>query len=280
MQNSNIENSIREKWLELYQSGLSGIKIANMFGINNCVVYRYLKNHPDYKPRTTKETARLYEVDDNFFDTIDTEEKAYWLGFMYADGFVNTQRNVVGVTLHNRDIEHLVKFKKALKSTYPIKTYELKTSYTTKESYCCRLRVLSDKLKSDLIKNGCVENKSLILKFPDKTMVPDNLIWHFIRGYFDGDGSLTNWKGSRWNIKICGTYEFLDGIRNKLFECEIDKYIYKEKRNEKNNYTLNLACNLAIKITSKMYENSTIFLDRKFNKYNDMLEYYNSRLKK
>ena len=55
--------------------------------------------------------------DEHSFDVIDTEEKAYWLGFLYADGNVSNTKNEVGITLQSSDIKHLYKFKTFLKSS-------------------------------------------------------------------------------------------------------------------------------------------------------------------
>ena len=44
------------------------------------------------------------------FDTIDSEEKAYWLGFIYADGWISDANNCFTLTLQQRDVEHLLKF--------------------------------------------------------------------------------------------------------------------------------------------------------------------------
>lgn len=93
---------------------------------------------------------------------------------------------------------------------------------------------------NDLEKLGCVSNKSLILKFPTKEQVPENLTSHFLRGYFDGDGSVflsensngrTDVKYSRINVQLCGTFEFLDVVRSMF---NLENCIYKEKRKESN----------------------------------------------
>jgi len=93
---------------------------------------------------------------------------------------------------------------------------------------------------NDLERLGCISNKSLILKFPTIDQVSEEFIPHFLRGYFDGDGTVfmsantngvTDVKYQRINVGICGTFEFLDKVRDifKLENC-----IYKEKRKESN----------------------------------------------
>ena len=96
---------------------------------------------------------------------------------------------------------------------------------------------------NDLIKQGCVPNKSLILTFPNKHQVPKNLINHFIRGYFDGDGSISygiqerysvrkkqNTKRLNINAQFIGTKEMLTVINN----CVNFNGLEKEKRRDSN----------------------------------------------
>ena len=96
---------------------------------------------------------------------------------------------------------------------------------------------------NDLIKQGCIPNKSLVLTFPNKHQVPENLINHFIRGYFDGDGSINyeirekysvrkkqNIKRLNVNAQFIGTKEMLTVINN----CVNFNGLEKEKRRNSN----------------------------------------------
>ena len=156
-----------------------------------------------------------------------------------------------------------------------MREYKWQKSYKPGDTFC-RFVFKSDKIKSSLIKLGCVEKKSLVLKFPTTEQVPENLVRHFIRGYFDGDGSITTCHGKKWNIKICGTKELLEGILLNIVG-QI-KCIYKEKRNEKNNYYLSISGSKDVEnILNQMYKNSSTYLERKYQRYLAFLE-YNSRL--
>jgi hypothetical protein len=116
----------------------------------------------------------------DIFQNIDTEEKAYWLGFLYADGCVHSQENKIELGLAEKDYEHLNKFRNFLQIKNKIAYRDSTKSY--------RLSFRSKKSKQDLIALGYIPCKSLLLHFPNSQQVPDYLIKHFIRGYFDGDG--------------------------------------------------------------------------------------------
>lgn len=140
---------------------------------------------------------RKYDFDQTFFDKIDTEEKAYVLGFVYADGCNNKHPNTgeLSISQMERDIDILEKIKLAMKSTYPIS--EEKNTWGGEEKRF-RFYLYGSKLDEQLTNVGVVHNKSLILTFP--TFIPDELMPHFIRGYFDGDGSV--WEGKRKKMKV------------------------------------------------------------------------------
>lgn len=153
----------------------------------------------------TTKGNRKYRLNHDYFENIDSEEKAYFLGFIFADGCVSLSNNnfLLRIEIHKDDIEILEKFKISISSTSPIKFNKNKNSVN--------IRLFSKKLIKDLIATGCVERKSLILKFPDNKIVPDIMINHFMRGYFDGDGSLKI--SSRKNYHI--SKRFPDRIPNR-----------------------------------------------------------------
>jgi len=141
--------------------------------------------------------ARKHPTNESFFEIIDTEEKAYWLGFMYADGCVNIRKNpnrrssmiyVAQIGLAEKDGYMVRKLSVAIHGKNLCKKYIYKnrSPETQNQIY---LAIRSKKMVEDLIKQGCFQRKSLTLRFPTSDQVPDHLLHHFIRGYFDGDGS-------------------------------------------------------------------------------------------
>ena len=106
------------------------------------------------------------------FETIDTEEKAYWLGFLYADGSVGSKDDRVELGLAEKDFHHIEKFRDFIGINNKISYREKTKSY--------RYSFKSQNCKQDLIKQGCVPKKSLILKYPTYEQVPRELSSHLI----------------------------------------------------------------------------------------------------
>ena len=211
---------------------------------------------------------------EEYFDIIDNEHKAYWLGFIYADGYVippiKHHHGKLGILLHQRDEEILQKFKEDLKFRGNINYYKQRTSYSLFSTPCARIVLTSNRIYNSLVEKGVVCNKSLVLNFPSEQQVPSHLLRHFIRGYLDGDGSITHGSlqktGNRdYTIKFCGTKEFLNGIQNFL---NIKLALYRKpehKKQNKNTFCLTIGGNLQVKkILKSIYKDATIYLERKY----------------
>ena len=123
-------------------------------------------------------------------------------------------------------------------------------------------------MAEELIKKGCIPNKSLVLKFPSYDTVPKELMSHFIRGYFDGDGCISLHQqvhSIRKEVSLLGTKEFLEGI---LKETGIGgTAIKKEKRTESNTYYIAWHKKEGDEMLNYMYGNASVYLQRKYNKY-------------
>lgn len=137
-------------------------------------------------------TPRRHSVFDyGYFHNIDTEEKAYWLGFIFADGAVDDSRNRLRVSLVTEGKLHLQKLAKALNwsgSVLGPRTVKWKYKGVVKKSKVFTLELGEKNFIADLNKLGVVQAKTHIVKFPK---IPDDLLRHFIRGVFDGDGSIS-----------------------------------------------------------------------------------------
>lgn len=281
---SKYDISLENQIVALYQDGMSPYqmveKIPKLIGKRPSVIYGILKRRGVSTRRQIVLTdaqrlnRRKYDLDDNFFDKIDTEAKAYWLGFIYADGYVQSLEDKIGISLNFNDKEHLEKFAQQVNFTGEVKDYEEKQGYATGELYS-RILMTSKQMKQSLIKLGVSERKTDILKFPSSNQVPVNLIWHFVRGYFDGDGSLTYGhvqKNGMQNyfIKITGTLDMIQNIQ-KLFQTTVKEEQRYPERNV-NNYTITIGGNIQVKrILDSLYDNATIYLERKYNRYKQFL---------
>lgn len=207
-----------------------------------------------------------YKLDYTVFDSIDTEEKAYWLGFMYADGWVTSNRPAIGLGLKEEDSYHLEKFVRFFKLRKVKITHTL-TKLNGKSYPQCKWSLQNSHVYNRLIELGCIPNKSLMLKFPDKSIFKEeSLVYFFIRGYTDGDGCLWFNKSNKINLEIIGTKEFLEGIM--IYFPNKFSFGHKDKRHlSSNTYKLISCGNNAIEVVTKLYKNSNIHLERKYLRY-------------
>lgn len=239
------------------------------------------RSHGDYKEK--REILDFMLADEDFFQEIDTEDKAYWLGFMYADGYVT--KRIKGVSfnvelcLQGDDLSHLYKFKNSLKSNCIPRIK--KTRCNGKEYKAYRFAISRRKMYEDLVAKGCAERKSLILEFPKYNIFKNNeLIRHFIRGYVDGDGTVSSYTDAKHpNRKprkffgVLGTKIFLEGILEYFDSMNIDygkHSIYKGTGSKKNIFYISKTNIKAFNIVNFLYSDCNIYLDRKYNKYLDM----------
>ena len=218
------------------------------------------------KSKDASISHKKYKLNESYFETIDTEEKAYWLGFLYADGnvFVNNdgyKQAVVTLGLKNTDREHVNKFREAIQSNAVIRDSDHGMAI---------LRVTSKKMTDDLIKLGCVPNKTFKITFPSEKQVPKHLQRHFIRGVFDGDGCISLVKENNKNayhidFQILGTENLVNNIGKILLN---EQVVSKELKitKIKSIYKIRLTgvCN-ALKVMDYLYNGSTIYLQRKLD---------------
>lgn len=224
-----------------------------------------------------------YHYNKHFFDEIDTEEKAYWLGFFYADGYVcRTQSNAeVGIELKASDIQHLRKLNKSLQGNVCPTIRERERTGLFKPSKIASIRFYSVDLFAGLTKHGCVQNKTDKITLP---ILPEELTWHFLRGFLDGDGCIVlNKTRNALKFDYCSSsLLMLQQIRSFLYNHGIYSYIQESDfdrgtfKNTIPNYRLYISgLENAYLFGQKLFSNATIYLDRKFEKYNQIVKDYN-----
>lgn len=196
-------------------------------------------------------TREKLKVDEYFFKNIDTEAKAYFLGLMYADGSVS--KNSFYLKLKDEDI--LQKFKTALKAENDIKligNYYILSIH--RQSMC-----------KDLINNGCLPNKTRLIRFPE---LHKDLLRHFIRGFYDGDGSLILNINKYHNCLnfTSGSLEFLVQLQEVLKNVSITNGgISKETTHEV--WHLRYGGKQVHIILNWLYQDSNLYIQRKYNKF-------------
>ena len=243
--------------------------IAKFYNVSGNNIRRLLSTRGVVKRPSSRS---IYKTNTKYFEEIDTQYKAYFLGLLYADGYNNGRG--FSINLQECDKEILERFKEDIEYNG-----ELKELINKNKRYP-NLSVYSKKISLDLNKLGCVKAKSKILTFPNRNQVPDNLINHFIRGYFDGDGSLSKSSKGRWQCSICSTSKFNERLiqiilSNTGAECKM----YKDNNCHESYSRISFGVKEKIlKFLNWIYKGSEIHLTRKYNKYLNFCEEYNLRL--
>lgn len=227
---------------------------------NNNLNYYTFKNYlEDSNIKIKKYINRQYFFDERIFKDINTEEKAYWLGFLYADGSIIGNERACEVAQSSANVDHLEKFRDFIGASYPLK---VKCSGNHK-AYVYKIN--SKRFVKDLIDKGCVARKSLVLTFPDEKIVPSYLKMHFIRGYFDGDGSVGEYEGG-YRVSFVGTKPFLEEIQSVLQT----NYSYREKGNA---YAFGTGGYEKVEeLLNKLYRHATIYMTSKYKIYQQLVE--------
>ena len=241
-----------KKMIEAYRQGDSTIKLGNQFVVSPTAIYGLLKKK-EIPMRSLSHSMQKYDINENYFEIIDTEEKAYWLGFICADGYINFKRNNLVIGLAIKDKKQLQKLKDCLKSNHPIKEYIY--------DYLSMVRLfIGNKKIVETLKKYISEHKTFSLTFPT---IDKRLERHFIRGYFDGDGSVINVKNPQ--INITSNIIFLDelDIRFKDIGLNKTKRDIRHKQQNKIQTLRFVGRNNLRMIYDYLYKNATIFMDRK-----------------
>ena len=225
-----------------------------------------------------------YDVNDCFFETIDTEQKAYILGFIYADGYNSGYRLQMSQLI--QDVDILYQIKEAMESEHPITKglnnakHEIATLNINRKCIC-----------EDLTKLGAIKNKSLILTFPSFDIVPEHLMHHFIRGYFDGDGCVwdgkekiylvKNYKGPGYRYKkvhnvkfnVTGSIDFITGLQNYLInKLGFSKTKLSQKKEDSGWRTMEYSGRRQLKkFHDYIYKDATIYGHRKKETFNKII---------
>lgn len=252
---------ILNKIPDLYILHRSIVKIGLILNISRNVVYKYMiENHLDIYNLYSNRNQRLYTIDVNYFDKINTSSKAYILGFLYADGYVNEKKYIIQIGLHKKDISVLEFIQKELNTVSPVK--EQKNGNV--------LYLNSKQLVSSLVKLGCCQAKTFTLKFPTEEQVPKEFLSHFIRGYIDGDGCIYNHKHNRTtSILITGNNHFINELNNQLINTlKLESGKLREHPKSIGISVLSFHKRKTVTLLKNyLYKDASFFLERKYEKF-------------
>ena len=254
------------KIIDSYNNGSTVRDIAKQFNLGQKRTSDILKKH-GIKVLLSSERPSKYLLDEHYFDVIDTQDKAYILGFLYADG-CNCKNNIA-ICLQERDKGILDKINIALGSDRPLSFID----YSNRNGNCqnqYRLSVTNKYMSDKLRSLGMVQNKSLVLEFPQ--WLRQDLYPHFIRGYFDGDGHVSkNYYNAK--LSIVSTKNFCEFVKEILrSEIGINSSIYLCHKNElTTTRTLQISGRNQIgKFLDYIYGDANLYLQRKYDIYQSL----------
>lgn len=276
-----VEVDKQIKIINMYKGGNSYQQISDELGISRATVGRVLhKNNVEIRT-----DHRSYTLNESFFEVIDSEIKAYFLGLLYADGFVGDGNwsNIVLVQ-KEEDLDILYKFKEAIQFTGEIKN-EGKGGFEN-SSVRYGIRFSSVKMANDLRAHGVFRNKSLTMD--ELPSMGKWLMRHFIRGYFDGDGSIwfsnntSNHKmadgGSKtytykkYGMSWIGTVDFIYKMEDHMVnEDQLSvKFSYAKSKTDELIYLTTTGKKNLLILRDYLYSGATVYLSRKYIKWNEV----------
>lgn len=245
---------------KLYEEGWTQKKISQKYNVDETEI-AFLFKKKGYEMRDQSHAKRKYTLNENYFDEIDNQNKAYILGFLYADGCNFTSGSRISISIQERDRHILEDFQKELETDTPI-TFHARSN--PKWQDVVNFIICNKHMSESLEKIGMVANKSLILEFPN---LRDDLIPHFIRGYFDGDGHVSD-KPGRYVATIVSTNNFCLRVQQILDEQGIYCKIYNTYNKETSTRDLRITRKLdVISFLDYIYNDANLFLKRKHDVY-------------
>jgi len=254
-------------------------ELSDKFGKKSSTVYNRANklglSHQAYNKIYMSKKSRKYGYNDKFFDKIDSEEKAYFLGLLYADDYNRECKGIVSISLHQKDIDILIRFKKATESEQPIGLYEdFRPGRGTKRAV---LTFSSARMSRALALKGCFNKKSKRISFP--LYLDRKLMRHFIRGFFDGDGSAfisnnkVTYKGNSYIAKqavasFISNTKFITELRVVIMLLSGVKHgSMSIDRRRENCISIAFHSKNCIKMLDWLYSGTDLYMKRKYDTY-------------
>lgn len=254
--------------LREYQDGKSLRQLSIQYDINTVAIKKLLRDNNIHirtrneQNRFSPQNQRQFHVNDNYF-SVQSANMVYLLGFLAADGCVYTKNNCIKIGLSSVDRNFLEQISAEIESNYPIHNYVTNKGFAVSE-----LRFSSYQIKQDLALYNIVPKKTYSFTFPSN--IEKRYIKDFIRGYFDGDGSISKaGQGIRW--QVCShTKDVLIHILDFFAAQGIRKTnIYQDKRNGL--YYIQYSTNATKNIFDVLYYPQCFCLSRKYEKYKQLV---------
>lgn len=244
-----------------YQAGCSSLELATKYGVSKRVILSRLKE-TNTPRRDLSAACRRNELNTNFFSLIDSERKAYWLGFLLADGNIqpcgrNNKGRMVRIALQERDEKHLQQFLTDIGSSHRL------FHDPTKKAFWAKFTSKPFALQ--------LENKGwhLFKKTGDLSIlshVPTPLHRHVVRGLIDGDGCIAKRKrqNNPWILQFVNLHKsVVEWTKNELKGLGIKGEVRIAQPKNNKAWVFSYANSSVPIVLRKLYQKSTISLERK-----------------
>lgn len=259
---TSYDDDTKDKAVNMYQEGISCIEISEELGPNFATIMNWV-HKSDVDVRSPSEAQRInYECNDDFFDEIGPLQ-SYWIGMLAADGHATSSGNSIMLSLV--DGEHIEKFKEDLNLSHKIGEF---INDCGNKGY--RISFSSPKIHNRLSDFGIVPNKTHSF-VPVIDGIPEECLRDYWRGLVDGDGSV--YISKHPVVKLHGTEdtcdEFLKYLKTQGIETTAQTTLDKNKT-----YKVAVNSSLAYEAAELLYGDSVRSLERKYEAYKEIVEYY------
>lgn len=226
------------------------------------------------KTKGVGQNNRKYNIDEHYFDTINTPNKAYIFGLLDADGCVCASDYSIIIGLQAEDKYLLERINQEMGNTKPL-MFVQKSLENPKWKDMYRLVIYSETMQNALIVKGMIPRKSLRIVYP--SWMPDNLHKHFIRGYFDGNGCIHQYRTDIFDpvVELCSTKNFCSELIKICKEhLNIEAHMYEAHKSHDGimyNFRIHRREDVR-RFCEWIYDGADIYMKRKCNRY---IEYFN-----
>lgn len=250
-----------------YKDGMSAEDLQHKYCISWCTIKPMLKEN-DIHLRNRSEQHRIYSINEHYFDDINTPNKAYVFGLLYADGcaYRKDKKYILSISLQEGDKHILEDVKREIEYegslTYIDHSDHLEKYHKNTQNQWS-LCICNKHIVNTVIDQGIVPRKSYYAKYPNK--LDENLFFHFLRGLSDGNGCIAK-NEERW--ELCGTYNLMEGVKDRI-ESKVGVHcsFYTDKR-KKCLWHVRVSGRLQVtKLLNYMYKDAELKLNRKYELY-------------
>ena len=259
---THLSNTDARKMTARYAAGECTSVLAAEYGCSLMTVHNWCQRN-GVPMRSVGSGSRRYTLNESYFDIIDTEEKAYWLGLLGADGYVSRRSNSIELGLSGEEEKELLhRFARALGTNAPISPHRLK--YTGAQA-AHRLTISSARMKASLVRHGITPVKSLTYQL--NRSLPPHLFRHYLRGYFDGDGSVSIKLKGGVLVGVTSSPMFIAGLAQEI-KAQLGLEAHVERPTDRRCRNLKIGGNfVSFLFLDWLYRDATIYLPRKHAKY-------------